>query len=98
MYIYWLLIFFGSPILLFLLLDRKIVSENKKIFKKVFLGNLLFSVPCDFFGAYFGIWSWPNKLVGIYFLNLPLEEYLFIFMSTIILTLTTLWGLKHFKS
>lgn len=94
MYIYWIVIFLALPLILLWLSNRQILAENKKIFYKTLLGALLFGVPTDIIGTTLGVWFFPEKLIGIWFFGLPLEEFLFIFLGTMNLTYLTLWGLK----
>ncbi|KKU91041.1 MAG: hypothetical protein UY21_C0013G0024 [Microgenomates group bacterium GW2011_GWA1_48_10] len=98
MYIYWLTIFLASPIILYVFIDRKIFTENRKIFSKTLFGALIFGIPCDIIGTFLGIWFFPKKLIGLWLFGLPLEEYLFVFLATINLTYVTLWSLKNLRT
>ena len=90
----WLITFFGIPILIFTLLDHTIFLRHKKIFLKIFLGSFIFAYPWDLLAVAHRSWTFPQGLLGIHLLGLPLEQYLWGMMFATIIVYFTLYLLK----
>lgn len=90
-YFHWLAIFFGLPLLFFILLDPNIFVQHRKIFFKILLGSFVIGFPCDVIAVKLGLWTFPKGLSGIYFLSLPVEEYLWVAGYVVIVVYLTLY-------
>lgn len=96
-YLHWLSVFFGIPILLFILIDPKIFLQHKKIFFKILFGSALIGFPADLIAVNLGLWTFPAGLSGLYFFTIPIEEYLWVAMYVVIVVFLTLYLSKKLK-
>ena len=69
---------------------RKLLLRNIAIIILVSLGSLTISVPWDFFAINNGVWFFPNSLIGVWMLGVPLEEYMFFVSVASLIALITL--------
>ncbi len=97
-YLQLLLIAGSFPFLLIFLLDQEILFKYKKIFWKTTIGSLIFACPLIALSIRFDIWYYPRPLTGLSLLGIPLEEYLFIIFTSILLTYNTLFFIKRYAS
>lgn len=96
-YFQWLALFFGVPILLFILIDPKIFIDHKKIFFKILFGAFLIGFPADLIAVNLGLWTFPKGLSGLYLVTIPIEEYFWVAMYVIIVVFLTLYLSKKLK-
>ena len=90
-YIYWLIIFVLAPTAIFWIAYPFVIKKYYRTLLLCFICALIFSIPWDIWAQKTNIWYWPaNKVIGIYFLGLPLEEYLFIVFVTILISTVVL--------
>jgi len=94
-YIDWLLVFFGVPLLIFWVMDPSIFVKYRKIILRIWVGSIVFAYPWDLLAISHKAWTFPKGLSGIGFLGLPLEEWLWGFLFSLIITYLTLYLLKH---
>lgn len=90
-YVDWMLVFMGIPTLIMWLFNSHMLWSYRRIFIKVAIIVLLFSLPWDYFALHSRIWGWPKgccTLPKIY--GLPLEEYIFIIFAAFYVSTTTL--------
>jgi lycopene cyclase domain-containing protein len=93
-YLQWLGIFFGIPMLVFLLIAPEIFSNHRKIFFKILFAVLLIGLPTDFIAVNIGLWQFPKGLSGLNLLTIPIEEYLWAGLYSSIVVFLTLYFLK----
>lgn len=97
-YITWILVFVAIPLVILWILNFDYFKKYLKIFILTSGGALLFSVPWDFIAIKEQIWMFEKPYIfGIWFLGLPIEEWLFIVLVTALFTSVTLlfwkkWG------
>lgn len=97
-YIYLLLDIFSISVPLLYSFHPKmnLIQWWKPLFKAISLTAIIFIV-WDVFFAYHGVWGFnPKFLVGIHFLHLPLEEWLFFWMIPYA-SLFIYFSLQYFK-
>lgn len=96
-YLQWIAIFWGIPILSFVILDGKIFVEYRNIFFKMLVGILIMGFISELIALNLGLWSLPKGLSGIYLFTIPVEEYLWTGLYVFIPIFMTLYFLKHKK-
>lgn len=93
-YLQWLGLFFGVPLLFFLLIDPQIFIDHRKIFFKILFAVVLIGLPADYIAVNLGLWTFPQGLFGITLLTIPIEEYLWVTMYATIIIFLTLFFIK----
>ena len=94
-YLKILLLFVWLPTFLLWMLYFDILRRYKQTILLCAFFALIFSIPWDYLAVKLSIWSFPKETnLGISFLNLPFEEYLFYIFATIEVCTITL-VLKH---
>lgn len=97
-YLIWLIIFVILPLSVLGIKYRKILRDYYEVLILCVLGAFTFSTPWDLAAVERGIWYFPEKnMVGVWILGLPIEEYLFYALVTLLVSTTTLiswkkWG------
>jgi lycopene cyclase domain-containing protein len=95
-YIRWLAAFVWLPLAALWITHPRLMLEHKKTLASSAFLALVFSVPWDVWAIGSGIWSFPkDNLLGVYILNVPIEEYLFIVFLTLLVSTVTLVLRKH---
>ena len=90
-YIKWLAVFVWLPLAVLWITHLRLVLEHKKTLASGALFALAFGVPWDVWAIGSGIWSFPqNNVLGVYILNVPIEEYLFIVFLVLLASTITL--------
>lgn len=75
----WLAIYIFLPMLLLAAYKGKLLSRYKKTILLCGIGSLAIAGPWDHFAIQDGLWHFPpQEILGIWFLGLPLEEWIFI--------------------
>jgi len=98
MYILGLLIFAILPTLLLWLFNFKPLWKYKRTLLYAIFFALIFSIPWDIYAVRTDIWSFPKEgNVGIYLLGLPLEEYFFMALVTLLIGSMTIVLKYRFK-
>ncbi len=83
-YLAWLAVFTWLPTLLIWLKNHQQLKKYPRTFLFSILAGLSFALPWDIIAVKQEIWHFPpENIIGIYFLSLPLEEYLFIIFETL---------------
>lgn len=87
----WILIFLVIPTLILWMLNFSYFTSHLKVFKLAILGAILFSLPWDFIAIKEQIWLFEKPYIfGLWILGLPIEEWFFITLVTILFTCITL--------
>lgn len=90
-YILWLAIFIVAPTITMWVLFPFIIKKYRKVLLLCALWALVFSIPWDLWAVYTKIWYFPpENILGIWLCGLPLEEYLFIVLVTVLVSTFTL--------
>lgn len=92
-YITWLAIYLWMPVAAMWMLRPRLILGHRKTLAVCVLFAFIFTLPWDVFATWKGIWSFPaTSVLGIYILNLPLEEYLFISFASLLVATITLYA------
>lgn len=84
-YLIWLSVFVLLPSIMLFLLFWNTLRTYLKPLALAPLGALIFSVPWDIISVREHIWYFEEPyIVGVWFGDLPLEEYLFIIFVTLL--------------
>lgn len=98
MYLIWLLIFVLTPTFLIWLFNFNLLWRYKATLTHAIFFALVFSIPWDIYAVKSNIWSFPREgNAGIQIGILPLEEYLFMTLVTLLIasiTITIKYRLK----
>jgi lycopene cyclase domain-containing protein len=90
-YLIWLAVFVWSPLFVLWAGNREILRKHMKTLAVCVAGALAFAVPWDSWATATGMWSFPSdNVIGVYVINLPIEEYLFIIFVTLLGATATL--------
>jgi len=90
-YLIWLIVFAWSPIFVLWLKFWKLLSKFKRDFIFIVVASLAFGVVWDFIAIETGAWFFPQeKILGVWILNVPLEEWLFIISFSFIISNLTI--------
>src|SRR3989344_9626467 len=82
-YLLWLIIFVVIPLILLWSLNFSYLIKYRVVFLLAIIGSLLFAIPWDIIAVNENIWYFTEpEIIGIWIFNLPIEEYLFIFLLT----------------
>lgn len=82
-YIVWELIAFILPFFVLLYFNFSLAKKFRNIFLYATIGALFFSWPWDYVMIKLNVWNYfPDKILGVWFLGLPLEEWVFIVFVT----------------
>jgi len=82
-YLVWLIGCIGLPLLLLLGWRQQLWSQRRTL-AWVLLGSLLGGWAWDALAVRFALWYYdPGRIVGVWFLGLPLEEWLWIIGTTL---------------
>ena len=85
-YITWLIIYLWIPIGILWILRPRLIWQHRKTLALSVVYAFIFTLPWDVFATWKTIWSFPQtSVLGIYILNLPLEEYFFISFSVLMI-------------
>ena len=93
-YLLWLFIFVISPLILLWIWKFPLLQNYTYLLPPAIVGAILFTLPWDFISIRERIWYFTTpQIVGIWFLGLPLEEWLFITLVTLLFVTVTvlLW-------
>ena len=96
-YILWLVVFVWLPLSVLWIIYRCLVWNHKKTLIVCVIGALLFGIPWEIYAIGSGVWYFlPSSILGIYFLNIPIEEILFIVFTTLLIS-TIILILKQYR-
>jgi lycopene cyclase domain-containing protein len=77
-YLKWFLFFAWFPTVIIWLFYWRILIKYKKVFLLCMIGAVLFGYPWDYFATHVWLWRFsPDHTLGMNFLGLPVEEYIF---------------------
>lgn len=84
-YLIWLLLFVALPLVCLWGIYRDVLVRYWRIVFLAPIGSLIFSFPWDYISIQEHIWYFEKPyVVGIWIFGLPLEEYLFIVLVTLL--------------
>ena len=90
-YLMWLFIFLAAPTAVMWALKFHLLKHYIRPMLLVFIAVLVFAIPWDLWAVSIGVWGFPAKgISGIWILGLPLEEYLFMVLTTLQISSLTL--------
>jgi lycopene cyclase domain-containing protein len=90
-YVLWLVLFVLAPLGVLWSLYFRYLWQYKRTLWTCILFALLFSVPWDVVAVKANIWNFPkSSVLGIWFLNLPIEELFFMVFVTFLYATTAL--------
>lgn len=90
-YITWLSLFVIVPTIILWIFNFSYFSLHKKVFGLAILGSVIFSFPWDFIAIKEQIWLFEKPyIIGWHIIGLPIEEWIFISVVTILFTCFTL--------
>ena len=93
----WLLIFTISPLMILWIWKFKYLTKYKIVFFLAPIGSLIFSIPWDIISVKENIWYFTEPhILGIYILWLPIEEWFFIILVTLVFSSVTVVLWKKF--
>ncbi len=93
-YLLWLTVFIIFPLLVLWVWQFHYLIKYKLVFLFAIIGSLIFAFPWDNLAIREHIWYFTKPyVIGIWFLGLPLEEWLFVILVTFLISTTTvlLW-------
>lgn len=93
-YIRWLTAFVWIPEIIDITIYRDLVKYHWRIFPATAIVAVAIAIPWDYYGIRDGVWGFPGSIIGVYFLNIPLEEYLYFIFTTWFLVLVFLFFYK----
>jgi lycopene cyclase domain-containing protein len=83
-YIEWQLLLAGLPTLILWLFYWRLLSNYTKVFIYCIVGSVVFATPWDYWATHSWLWHFSSALtVNKRFLGLPLEEYMFFVVFTL---------------
>jgi lycopene cyclase domain-containing protein len=89
-YLWWLLLFALFPLVFLYLLNRKVLNSHKKVLLFAAIGGIIFGFPWDYLAIQERIWYFTKpQIIGVWILGLPLEEYIFILLETLLFATIT---------
>lgn len=97
-YIIWLTIFVWLPLAILWSVYPFVIQKYWKIVFSMASLSCLGGIPWDLWAVHKGIWYWTaGKTIGLSWLVLPLEEYLFIFFVPMLVATLTIIFYKKLK-
>ena len=99
-YLFWLFCFIGLP-LLALLRWRQQLWQQRRALAWTVLGSVVGGWLWDALAVRVGLWHYdPARIAGVWFVGLPLEEWLWIVGVTLLfggltILLAEWWGVAH---
>jgi lycopene beta-cyclase len=93
----FLLLFLMPPLLAVLVLTRGIAGRREwLVLAGVMALALVYTTPWDNYLVIRGVWSFDDdRVLGVFFWRVPLEEYLFYLLQVLITGLFTVWLLAR---
>lgn len=84
-YLQWFFMFAWVPTIIVWLFYWRFLIRYKKTFTICIIGSILFALPWDYWATHFWLWRFsPDHTLGIEFLGIPLEEYVFFTSFTVL--------------
>ena len=88
-YILWLAVFVATPLIIELIVFRKTLRTYHTPILLAPIGALVFSFPWDYISIQENIWYFREPYIaGIWLFGLPIEEWLFITLVTLLFATT----------
>lgn len=82
-YIIYLVIFTLIPAAIFWAKDFRFLKKNLRVILRICLIAGVYVCIADYFGVKWGTWDYgQDKILGIWVLNFPLEDFLFAVLSS----------------
>lgn len=99
-YLIWVTAFMIVPLLVLvtgiLVYRQHIMTDNIGVIGRSMALLFIIGYLWDAFAIHAGWWYYePSQVVGIWLLGMPLEEYIFIFATSLFYILITLIGLEY---
>jgi len=86
-YIRWFFIFCWTPTILIWLFYWRTLLGYKKVFLLCILGSIIFGWAWDYWATHSWLWHFsPDHTLGVKFLGLPVEEYIFFVSEGVLYT------------
>ena len=90
-YLIWLILFELVPLILLWLWQFKLLRKFKLTLTYSVIGSIIFGWVWDFISIQQKVWFFSHPyIVGIWIAGLPLEEYLFIIFTTLLVSTITI--------
>ncbi len=90
-YLLVLLIFCALPIVILFFIKGKTLYKYKSVLFLAIIGGIIFGAPWDYISTKNEIWTFSTeRIIGIWILGLPLEEWLFFVLVTLLFSSITL--------
>ena len=90
-YLIWLFVFVALPVAALWFFYGKLFKQHWRILLLAQVGALVFSFPWDYISIQERIWYYEEPyIVGNWIYGLPVEEYLFIFLVTLLFSCISL--------
>lgn len=90
-YLRWLLVFAVLLVLILVILKFDLIRTFRKVLFFTLIGSLVFALPWDLIAIKEKIWYFEKPhILGIYFLTLPIEEWIFIVFETLLFAIITI--------
>jgi len=95
-YLVFMLIFLGIPIIYFWVRCYSLLARNREIFFQIVPVALVFGIAWDIFAVKNGVWTFRN-VTDVWFLGLPVEEWIFFILYSIAIASAALFFIKDVK-
>lgn len=97
----WLLVFVVLPIIIIWVFKHKLLINYYKVIILAIIGSAIFSLSWDYIAIQERIWFFEKPYIfGVWFLGLPIEEWAFIILVTLLFGSITIvvWDKYGIKS
>ncbi|MGB4076841.1 MAG: lycopene cyclase domain-containing protein [Minisyncoccia bacterium] len=93
----WLLLYAVLPNVLVWMFWYKTLRPHVRVVGVTILGGLLVGVPWDYLSIRDGIWTFPpENTIGWWAIGLPIEEWLFIILVTLLFASVTILAYEKY--
>ena len=97
-YLQWFFLFAWAPTIVIWLFYWRILITYLRVFLLCIIGSIVFATPWDYWATHHWLWHFTtDRTIGINFLGIPLEEYVFFASFTVLYTSLALILRKQFK-
>ena len=84
-YLIWVMSLALIPTTIVWLFYWRILVKYIRVFMLCIVGSMIFAIPWDYWATHSWLWHFsPEKTLGVSFLGLPLEEYVFFASFTVL--------------
>jgi lycopene cyclase domain-containing protein len=97
-YLFYMLIFTLSPIIILWIKNFKFLLKNIKIILIIAFMGFLYTFLVDYFVVLWNTWKFnPEKILGIWIINSPIENFVFMILVNIAIASAVLSFIKSRK-